>query len=58
MRHISLVVLGKTARKVGVLCTVACLLTAAAFGTPAIKFSTASGPPTTNLKLSGSGLAP
>jgi outer membrane protein assembly factor BamB len=41
--------------KPAVLCLLTCLLTAAVFATPAVKLSTVSGPPTTNVTISGSG---
>ena len=47
-----------TARKTGVLCAMTCLLTALAVGAPAVGLSPASGPPTTNVIVSGSGYAP
>jgi outer membrane protein assembly factor BamB len=41
--------------KATVLCVITCLLAVAVSATPAVKLSTASGPPTTNVKISGSG---
>jgi hypothetical protein len=50
--------LNKMGRKAMLLWAAASLLTAAAFGAPAISLSPASGPPTSKIKVSGKGFPP